>query len=123
MVSQIKEASRSLDFEKAACIRDPIQSVRHLTEKKFVSVDSQDLDIIVVVFEARLSCVHILFMRYGKVLGSRSYFHKVPRGPKLGEVVKTFVGQFYLAGSEMRMLHKEILLNFFLSEKLRFLLY
>ncbi len=74
LVSQMEEASRSLDLEKAACIRDQIQSVRHPTEKQFVSVDSRDLDIIAVAFEDSLSCVHILFIRYGKVLDSRRYF-------------------------------------------------
>lgn len=117
LVSQMEEASRSLDFEKAARIRDQIQSVRQVTEKQFVSGDNQDLDVIAVAFEAGLACVHVLFIRYGKVLGSRSYFPKVPGGTKLGEVVETFVGQFYLAGSEMRTLPKEILLNFSLPEK------
>ncbi len=38
------------------------------------------------------------------MLGSRSYFPKVPGGTELGEVVETFVGQFYLQGSQMRTL-------------------
>ncbi|STW78657.1 excinuclease ABC subunit C [Klebsiella michiganensis] len=53
----------------------------------------------------------------GKVLGSRSYFPKVPNGTELGEVVETFVGQFYLQGSQMRTLPGEILLDFNLGDK------
>ena len=47
-----------------------------------------------VAFDAGMACVHVLFIRQGKVLGSRSYFPKVPGGTELGEVVETFVGQF-----------------------------
>lgn len=64
-----------------------------------------------------MACVHVLFIRQGKVLGSRSYFPKVPGGTELGEVVETFVGQFYLQGSQMRTLPSEILLDFNLDDK------
>ena len=64
-----------------------------------------------------MACVHVLFIRQGKVLGSRSYFPKVPGGTELSEVVETFVGQFYLQGSQMRTLPGEILLDFNLSDK------
>ena len=60
---------------------------------------------------------YITFIRQGKVLGSRSYFPKVPGGTELGEVVETFVGQFYLQGSQMRTLPSEILLDFTLDDK------
>lgn len=70
-----------------------------------------------VAFDAGMACVHVLFIRQGKVLGSRSYFPKVPGGTELGEVVETFVGQFYLQGSQMRTLPGEILLDFNLSDK------
>jgi hypothetical protein len=59
----------------------------------------------------------VLFIRQGKVLGSRSYFPKVPGGTELGEVVETFVGQFYLQGSQMRTLPSEILLDLILMIK------
>lgn len=117
LISRMEDASRLLNFEEAARIRDQIQAVRQVTEKQFVSGDNQDLDVIAVAFESGLACVHVLFIRYGKVLGSRSYFPKVPGGTKLSEVIQTFVGQFYLAGSEMRTLPNEILLNSSLPEK------
>jgi excinuclease ABC subunit C len=78
--------------------------VRRVTEKQFVSNTGDDLDVIGVAFDAGMACVHVLFIRQGKVLGSRSYFPKVPGGTELGEVVETFVGQFYLQGSQMRTL-------------------
>lgn len=117
LISRMEEASQLLHFEDAARIRDQIQAVRRVTEQQFVSGDSEDLDVIGVAFDAGLACVHVLFIRQGKVLGSRSYFPKVPAGTELSEVVQTFVGQFYLQGSQVRTLPGEILLDFILEEK------
>ncbi|WP_291971265.1 excinuclease ABC subunit UvrC [Candidatus Symbiopectobacterium sp.] len=117
LVARMEAASRQLDFEEAARIRDQIQAVRRVTEKQFVSGDGEDLDVIGVSFDAGMACVHVLFIRLGKVLGSRSYFPKVPAGTELAEVVQTFVGQFYLQGSLSRTLPSEILLDFALPEK------
>ena len=117
LITRMEKASQNLEFEEAARIRDQIQAVRRVTEKQFVSNTGDDLDVIGVAFDAGMACVHVLFIRQGKVLGSRSYFPKVPGGTELGEVVETFVGQFYLQGSQMRTLPGEILLDFNLSDK------
>ncbi|MBA0167304.1 excinuclease ABC subunit UvrC [Pectobacterium sp. CFBP8739] len=117
LISRMEAASRDLNFEEAARIRDQIQAVRRVTEKQFVSGDGEDLDVISVAFDAGMACVYVLFIRQGKVLGSRSYFPKVPGGTELGEVVQTFVGQFYLQGSLGRTLPAEILLDFTLPDK------
>ena len=117
LISRMETASRDLHFEDAARIRDQIQAVRRVTEKQFVSGDGEDLDVISVAFDAGMACVYVLFIRQGKVLGSRSYFPKVPGGTELGEVVQTFVGQFYLQGSLGRTLPTEILLDFTLPDK------
>ena len=117
LIARMEEASKLLNFEEAARIRDQIQAVRRVTERQFVSGDSDDLDVIGVAFDAGMACLHVLFIRQGKVLGSRSYFPKVPGGTDKGEVVQTFVGQFYLQGSQARTLPGEILLDFSLPEK------
>ncbi|WP_188472363.1 excinuclease ABC subunit UvrC [Hafnia psychrotolerans] len=117
LVERMEEASKTLRFEDAGRIRDQIQAVRRVTERQFVSGNSEDLDVIGVSFESGMACLHVLFIRQGKVLGSRSYFPKVPGGTELSEVVQTFVGQFYLQGSQSRTLPGEILLDFSLTEK------
>ncbi|WP_336280208.1 excinuclease ABC subunit UvrC [Cronobacter dublinensis] len=112
LVARMEQASVNLAFEEAARLRDQIQAVRRVTEKQFVSNNGDDLDVIGVAFESGMACLHVLFIRQGKVLGSRSYYPKVPSGTELAEVVETFVGQFYLQGSQMRTLPGEILLDF-----------
>lgn len=117
LISNMESASLSLNFEEAARIRDQIQAIRRVTEKQFVSGDSDDLDVIGVSYESGMACMHVLFLRQGKVLGSRSYYPKIPKGTELDELVQTFVGQFYLQGSQARSLPGEILLDFSLPDK------
>jgi len=117
LVERMEKASSELRFEDAGRFRDQIQAVRRVTERQFVTGDSEDLDVIGVAFESGMACLHVLFIRQGKVLGSRSYYPKIPGGTELGEVVQTFVGQFYLQGSQARTLPGEILLDFNLPEK------
>ncbi len=116
LVSRMEQASQALQFEEAARLRDQIQAVRQVTEKQFVSTQGDDLDAISIAYDNGMACVHVLFIRQGKVLGSRSYFPKVPANTDIAEVVQTFVGQFYLQGSEVRSLPSQILLDFDLAE-------
>lgn len=117
LVQRMEEASQELRFEEAARIRDQIQAVRQVTEKQFVANIGDDLDVISVAFNGAIACVYVLFFRQGKVLGSRSYFPKVPANTSIDEVVQTFIGQFYLQGSAIRTLPTEILLDFDLEDK------
>jgi excinuclease ABC subunit C len=117
LVKRMEEASQELRFEEAARIRDQIQAVRQVTEKQFVANIGDDLDVISVAFNGAIACVYVLFFRQGKVLGSRSYFPKVPANTSIDEVVQTFIGQFYLQGSAIRTLPTEILLDFDLEDK------
>jgi len=117
LIERMEAASKDLRFEDAGRYRDQIQAVRRVTERQFVSGNSEDLDVIGVAFESGMACLHVLFIRQGKVLGSRSYYPKVPGGTEMSEVVQTFVGQFYLQGSQARTLPGEILLDFSLPEK------
>ncbi|NHB96596.1 excinuclease ABC subunit UvrC [Photorhabdus stackebrandtii] len=117
LISRMEEASQQLKFEDAAKYRDQIQTVRQVTERQFVSGTDDDLDVISIAFEAGMACLHVLFIRQGKVLGSRSYYPKVPVGTKPDEIMQTFLGQFYLQGSQNRTLPSEILLDFALQEK------
>lgn len=117
LIERMEDASKNLRFEEAGRFRDQIQAVRRVTERQFVTGNSEDLDVIGVAFESGMACLHVLFIRQGKVLGSRSYYPKVPGGTDMSEVVQTFVGQFYLQGSQARTLPGEILLDFSLPEK------
>ena len=118
LVGQMESASQELNFEKAVIYRDQIQAVRAVTEKQFVSnQNTDDLDIIAIAYQHGIACIHVMFIRQGKVLGSRSYFPKIPSHTALDEVSETFFGQFYLQASQGRTIPKKIIINRQLAEK------
>lgn len=117
LIHKMEQAAEKLEFEAAARFRDQIQQVRAVTEKQFVSNERlDDLDIISIAYQHGIACVHILFVRQGKVLGSRSYFPKVPNHTELAELSDTFIGQFYLQMNQHRTIPQQIVIDHPVSE-------
>lgn len=112
MVEKMEQASMALDFERAAVYRDQIQALRRIQEQQFVSQDNQDdLDVIGIAHQNGMACIHGLYIRQGKILGSRSYFPKMPVDASLTEVLSSFVTQFYFNQAEGRVIPSIILLS------------
>ncbi len=112
LVNKMEQASRDLNFELAARLRDQIQAVRAVTEKQFVSNDRlDDMDILSIAYKLGVACVQVLFIRQGKILGNRSYFPKVPANTSLSELTETFVGQFYLQPHQGRTVPNSIVVD------------
>ncbi len=112
LVEKMELAAEDLNFEEAARYRDQIQLVRAVTEKQFVANERlDDLDIIAIAYQQGIACVHILFVRQGKVLGNRNYFPKVPSNTDLTELSDTFIGQFYLQMHRNRTIPNQIIID------------
>ncbi|GMQ46110.1 excinuclease ABC subunit UvrC [Vibrio sp. 10N] len=112
LVEKMDEASRNLAFENAAKYRDQIQAIRRVQEQQFVSEDSDDdMDVLGFAQENGVACVHILMIRQGKILGSRSHFPKIPNNTEQSEVFYSFLSQYYLNHSESRTIPSRIILN------------
>ena len=104
-------ASQQLRFEDAAKLRDQIQAIRRVQEQ-FVSHDSQeDMDVLGFAQENGVACIHILMIRQGKVLGSRSHFPKIPSNTSQQEVFYSFLSQYYLSHNEARTIPARIIAN------------
>ncbi|MCW8327642.1 excinuclease ABC subunit UvrC [Photobacterium sp. SDRW27] len=118
LVEKMEQASQQLAFEKAATYRDQIQALRRVQEQQFVSHDSDDdMDVIGIAHERGMACIHALYIRQGKILGSRSYFPKMPNDADQTEVLSSFVSQFYLNQAEGRVIPSVILLGAELGEE------
>lgn len=109
LVGDMEQASASLDFEEAARLRDQIAMLRQVQEQQGVSGTRQELDVFVVAAEHGLTCVQVLSVRGGKLLGSRGYFPQVPSDTEAAEVLTSFIMQFYLAGVSGRQIPVEII--------------
>ncbi|SHO56373.1 excinuclease ABC subunit UvrC [Vibrio quintilis] len=112
LVDKMEQASLALQFEDAAKYRDQIQAIRRVQEQQFVSEDSDDdIDILGFAQENGIACIHILMVRHGKVLGSRSFFPKIPGNTTHQEVFESFVKQYYLSHNGARALPSRVIVS------------
>ncbi|MDE1328165.1 excinuclease ABC subunit UvrC [Vibrio aestuarianus] len=112
LIQKMEQASQTLQFEQAAQFRDQIQAIRRVQEQQFVSEDSMDdMDVLGFAQENGIACIHILMIRQGKILGSRSHFPKIPNNTTQEEVFDSFLSQYYLNHNEARTIPSRIILN------------
>lgn len=110
LIEKMDEASKTLKFEEAAKYRDQIQAIRRIQEQQYVSEDSfDDIDVLGYAQETGVACVHILMIRQGKILGSRSFFPKIPNNSQQDEIFYSFISQYYLNQSEGRGLPSRLI--------------
>jgi len=110
LVIRMEQASKTLNFEAAARLRDQVQALRTIQEQQYVTSDFGDMDIIGFAFKHGVACVHLLFVREGKVFGSRSYFPKVPADTDIAEIIQAFLLQYYLNQEAHQAIPKEVVL-------------
>ncbi|MDO3387143.1 excinuclease ABC subunit UvrC [Gilvimarinus sp. SDUM040013] len=96
LADDMESASMSLEFERAAQLRDQISALRTIQSQQNVEEGSADLDIIAVALRSANACVHALFIRQGRILGSRSYYPKLGLSLSEADVLDEFLPQFYL---------------------------
>jgi len=110
LVEKMSAASEALNFEAAAGFRDQIQALRKVQEQQFVSGNTAHSDVLGFAFRNGIAVIHLLLIRDGQVLGSRSYFPKVPKQVDAAEILRSFVMQYYLSEQRKGNQPSEVLL-------------
>lgn len=103
LVREMDAAAQSLEFEKAAALRDQITALRQVQVQHAAESGTGNVDVVACAAEGGEVCVHVLFIRQGRVLGSKSYFPKDLLGEGESAVLGEFLEQFYLAERSMDM--------------------
>ncbi|MCR5084236.1 MAG: excinuclease ABC subunit UvrC [Succinivibrionaceae bacterium] len=112
LTRRMGEHSERLEFEQAARCRDQLQALRRVQESQHVSASgSLDLDVLAVAQGDEVACVHVLFVRGGRVLGTRSYFPRLGAEGGEEEVLASFAAQFYLSERRAERYPEEIILD------------
>ncbi|MEW5961581.1 MAG: excinuclease ABC subunit UvrC, partial [Chloroflexota bacterium] len=93
---QMAAAAESLNFEKAAQLRDQIKAIDQVVEKqKVVNAGTLDEDVIAFARADGDACVQIFFIRGGKLVG-RDYFVLEGTADEADpEIMTSFLKQFY----------------------------
>ncbi|CDE25449.1 uvrABC system protein C [Clostridium sp. CAG:440] len=94
---QMEEASKNMEYEKAAQIRDRIQAIIRVSEKQKVSnISENDIDVIGIAKSDLEVCVEIFFVRGSKMVGREHYFYNNLDDMEDEEILSGFIKQYYL---------------------------
>ena len=95
---EMQQAAEALEFEKAAMYRDRLNAVERTLEKQLiVSSHFRDQDVIGTYERDEKLALAVLFIRGGRMVGSRAFIFKSPQ-EGAPEVVRAFIQQYYSQG-------------------------
>lgn len=97
LAEQMDQASRALNFEDAVIYRDQISSLQQVQEQQHVSGQSGDADVIGCAQQSGAVCMHMLFVRGGRIIGSKVYHPRFSIEETPQELLSAFIAQWYLA--------------------------
>jgi excinuclease ABC subunit C len=115
--NKMEAASKALEFEKAAHLRDQISHLRRIQEQQYVVGDQGDIDVLAAVVSPGGVCVLVMFIRGGRLLGNKTYFPKTRLDEDDAAVLEAFLPQFYFAGAGGREIPAEIIVSAKLEDK------
>jgi excinuclease ABC subunit C len=96
LTEEMERAATEEKFERAAVLRDQIQSLNKVRERqKIISTEEVDQDVIGVVRQGSDACVELFFVRKGRLVGQEAFFFDKVSGWSDGEILSAFVRQFY----------------------------
>ena len=94
---EMNKASKNFNFEKAAEIRDRIQSIERVSEKQKVSnISENNIDVIGIAKSELQVCIEIFFVRGSKMIGREHYFYSELKDMEDKEILSGFIKQYYL---------------------------
>ena len=92
------DASKQLEFEKAAALRDQVQAIEKVHEgQKVLHLSSETLDLIALSTDVGEAWVEVFFIRQGKLVGRDHFIMTSTQDDTPGQVLTAFVKQFYEA--------------------------
>jgi excinuclease ABC subunit C len=93
---QMNDASDGLDFERAAQLRDRIRAMSHIHSRQAINPTGfTEADVFALYRDGPSSCIQVFFFRAGQNWGNRPYFPRHAAEVPSGEVLGSFISQFY----------------------------
>jgi excinuclease ABC subunit C len=96
LAAEMEQAAETLEFERAAAVRDRIRGLTFVQGNDVVNPASlTDADVIAAWQTAGQTCVQVFFVRGGRNNGNRAFFPTHAKAEEAPEVVSAFIAQFY----------------------------
>ncbi len=94
--ARMKRAAEAMQFERAAELRDQYRALNHIVQKqRIISGVTSDQDVIAFARDEGETCVEVLFIRGGKLLGQEYFVLDGADGEDDQAVLNSFVERFY----------------------------
>lgn len=94
LIAKMEAAAEALEFEKAVFYRDRMALLRDVQSQQAIYKLKGEADILAIAYYAGVTCVQIMHVRNGKMLGGKSYFPDM-WGEDLGQMLSDFMANFY----------------------------
>ncbi|WP_334176678.1 excinuclease ABC subunit UvrC, partial [Pseudoxanthobacter sp.] len=96
MTAAMLAASEAMDFEQAAVYRDRLAALAHVTSHQGINPAGIDeADVFAIHQEAGQTAIQVFFFRTGQNWGNVPYFPRADAALEPGEVLQSFLAQFY----------------------------
>ncbi|MDF2965239.1 MAG: uvrC [Rickettsiaceae bacterium] len=106
--------SDSMDYEKAAEVRDKIKALSYIQSKAVpAEFQIQDADVIAVFTDNDEACVQVFVYRGGQSYGNKAFFPIHAEGNSPEEILSSFIGQYY----QSRPCPAEVIISHEIEEK------
>ena len=93
-------ASKSMEYEKAAEIRDQINAVERISQRQKVSnISENDIDVIGLYRDEYEICIEIFYIRNSKMIDRDHYFLKGLNDEENKQIISDFIKQYYVGKS------------------------
>ncbi|ABC30757.1 excinuclease ABC, C subunit [Hahella chejuensis KCTC 2396] len=116
-IQQMEVASAQLDFERAAVLRDQVDYLRRVQEQQAIEGVARDIDAFALSSSLELVVVHGLFIRAGRVVGSKSFYLSERLESDDGDLLSSFLNQYYFGEHAIYGLPQEITTTVGLTDK------
>ena len=113
---EMHEAAENEEYEKAAVLRDQIESIEEIMEKQFVDLADDDLDQDVIAIAKGKLDIYVVIMpiRNGKITGRDDFLMSGSEHDSTSEILSSFIQQYY---GYNRHVPKQILLSEEIDDK------
>lgn len=107
---EMMEAASEQNYEKAAVLRDQIQSIEEVMDKQFVELADDDLDqdVIAISEDKDNFVIVVMAVRNGKIVGKDDFLMNGTEYDSVEEVEYSFIQQYY---GYNRHIPKQIIIN------------
>ncbi len=96
LAREMEQAAETLEFERAAALRDRIRGLTYVQGSGVINPASiEDADVIAGHQIAGATCIQVFFIRGGRNNGNRAFYPSHTKAEETAEVMAAFVAQFY----------------------------